>query len=398
MREALTSAANRKVPHAFWETKSEPWIALFAPAGANRLQAALQGILGSVVLSLRRSAGRIAKVNGKPPLPRCFLGNVVPSETAEKASCWAERGTEGAGLWEVGGRVGKTSEFGAKPAGAWSPGELCAHVRGVARGPCTPETALASSSGKLSLPAPGPMEPPAPLSVKQEEPATEGPGPGAEMPDPPALDSPSPDSPWHRFRHFQLGAAPGPREALGLLRALCRAWLRPEVRTKEQMLELLVLERFLSALPAGTRAWVCSRRPRSGDEAVALLEELWVSQGPSASPDWSTVMRAPQDATGSAGLGVGKEDLGAVPFGVVGPGVEVPAMGDARAAWPPKQEPDSPPPANPGTPGAPCPECGQTPARAQRPYGRSHTPAPSAARPSGARSTCGATASRTRKR
>ncbi|XP_013364756.1 PREDICTED: zinc finger protein 444-like, partial [Chinchilla lanigera] len=124
------------------------------------------------------------------------------------------------------------------------------------------------------------MEPPAPLPVKQEEPAPEGLGPGAETQDSPALDAPSPDSPWLRFRHFQLGAAPGPREALGLLRALCRAWLRPEVRTKEQMLELLVLERFLSALPAGARAWVCSRRPRSGDEAVALLEELWDSQTP----------------------------------------------------------------------------------------------------------------------
>uniref|UniRef100_A0A8D0TXY4 SCAN box domain-containing protein n=1 Tax=Sus scrofa TaxID=9823 RepID=A0A8D0TXY4_PIG len=104
------------------------------------------------------------------------------------------------------------------------------------------------------------------------------------------------DSPWHRFRHFHLGDAPGPREALGLLRALCRDWLRPEVHTKEQMLELLVLEQFLSALPADLQAWVCSRQPQSGEEAVALLEELWVSrngwreglrqtsQGPAASP------------------------------------------------------------------------------------------------------------------
>lgn len=203
------------------------------------------------------------------------------------------------------------------------------------------------------------MEAPASLPVKQEEPAAEGLAPAPET-----LDSPTLDSPWHRFRHFQLGAAPGPREALGLLRALCRAWLRPEVRTKEQMLELLVLERFLSALPAGARAWVCSRRPRSGDEAVALLEELW---GPVASPERSSVMRPPQDVTAGAGIGVGKEDNGVMPFGAVGPEAEVPAAGDVWAAWPPKQERDSPPPAAPSVPGTPCPECGQTPAPVPRP-------------------------------
>lgn len=109
------------------------------------------------------------------------------------------------------------------------------------------------------------MEAPAPQPVKQENLSVE------------ALTL---DSPWHRFRHFHLGDAAGPREALGLLRALCRDWLQPEVHTKEQMLELLVLEQFLSALPADTQAWVCSRRPQSGEEAVALLEELWVSRRP----------------------------------------------------------------------------------------------------------------------
>ncbi|XP_044113479.1 zinc finger protein 444 isoform X1 [Neovison vison] len=173
------------------------------------------------------------------------------------------------------------------------------------------------------------------------------------------------DSPWHRFRHFHLGDAPGPREALGLLRTLCRDWLRPELHTKEQMLELLVLEQFLSALPADVQAWVCSRRPRSGEEAVALLEELW---GPA--------VRAPQDVTEGSGVSTGKDDVGMMPLGDAAHGVEVLATGDTQATRPYKQEPGSPPPAPaaPPAPGLPpflaaaavaapgttsCPECGK---------------------------------------
>ncbi|KAM5236773.1 zinc finger protein 444 isoform 1-T1 [Ctenodactylus gundi] len=189
------------------------------------------------------------------------------------------------------------------------------------------------------------MEGPVPLQpVKQEGPSTE--------------EAPGAASPWHRFRHFQLGAAAGPREALGLLRALCRDWLRPDVHTKEQMLELLVLEQFLSALPPAARAWVCGRRPRSGDEAVAALEELW---GAAASPEGSAVLRAPRDMTEGGGVAVGKEDGGMVPL-ATSPGTDEVPAGDPRAVRPSKQEPGSPPPAVTGTPGpATCPECGQAP-------------------------------------
>ncbi|XP_040834103.1 zinc finger protein 444 isoform X2 [Ochotona curzoniae] len=192
-----------------------------------------------------------------------------------------------------------------------------------------------------------------PQPVKQESSSPEGLAAGLTL-----------DSPWHRFRHFHLGDAAGPREALGLLRALCRDWLRPEVHTKEQMLELLVLEQFLSALPADTQAWVCSRRPRSGEEAVALLEELW---GPAASPDRPSGVRTPQEVTEGSGLSVGKVGSGMVPLGDAEPAVQGPATaGDAQAARPYKQEPSSPPLAPslpaflvaPGT--AACPECGKT--------------------------------------
>ncbi|XP_045140496.1 zinc finger and SCAN domain-containing protein 21-like [Echinops telfairi] len=77
-----------------------------------------------------------------------------------------------------------------------------------------------------------------------------------------------------RFRQFGYHDTPGPREALSQLWVLCCEWLRPELRTKEQILELLVLEQFLSILPPELQTWVRGHCPESAEEAVALLEDL----------------------------------------------------------------------------------------------------------------------------
>ncbi|XP_028362383.1 zinc finger protein with KRAB and SCAN domains 1 isoform X3 [Phyllostomus discolor] len=77
-----------------------------------------------------------------------------------------------------------------------------------------------------------------------------------------------------RFRQFGYHDTPGPREALSQLRVLCCEWLRPEIHTKEQILELLVLEQFLTILPRELQAWVQEHCPESAEEAVTLLEDL----------------------------------------------------------------------------------------------------------------------------
>ncbi|XP_037699832.1 SCAN domain-containing protein 3 isoform X2 [Choloepus didactylus] len=77
-----------------------------------------------------------------------------------------------------------------------------------------------------------------------------------------------------RFRHFSYQDTPGPREALSQLREFCYQWLSPEMHTKEQILELLVLEQFLTILPEELQAWVREHNPESAEEVVTVLEDL----------------------------------------------------------------------------------------------------------------------------
>ncbi|XP_023616796.1 zinc finger and SCAN domain-containing protein 25 isoform X2 [Myotis yumanensis] len=87
-------------------------------------------------------------------------------------------------------------------------------------------------------------------------------------------EDPSPETFRLRFRQFRYQEATGPQEALRKLQELCRQWLRPELHTKEQILELLVLEQFLTILPREFYAWIREHGPESGKALVAMVEDF----------------------------------------------------------------------------------------------------------------------------
>ncbi|KAM7147176.1 zinc finger protein 75D-like isoform 1-T1 [Molossus nigricans] len=92
-------------------------------------------------------------------------------------------------------------------------------------------------------------------------------------------DSLSPESSRQHFRSFHYQEAAGPRVAIGQLQELCRQWLRPDIHSKEQILDLLVLEQFLTILPRDTQTQIKKHHLQSTEEAVALVDHLQSESG-----------------------------------------------------------------------------------------------------------------------
>uniref|UniRef100_A0A670HLS4 Zinc finger and SCAN domain-containing protein 31-like n=1 Tax=Podarcis muralis TaxID=64176 RepID=A0A670HLS4_PODMU len=80
------------------------------------------------------------------------------------------------------------------------------------------------------------------------------------------------------FRQFCYQEVEGPRGVYGRLRELCRQWLRAERHTKEEILELLILEQFLTVLPQEMQSWVREKGPETCTQAVVLAENFLLQQ------------------------------------------------------------------------------------------------------------------------
>ena len=73
-----------------------------------------------------------------------------------------------------------------------------------------------------------------------------------------------------RFRTFRSSDESDPTKALRRLCELCSLWLRPDLHTKEDMVDRLVLEQFVMCMPQDIQILVKS----SGAETCKDLEEV----------------------------------------------------------------------------------------------------------------------------
>ncbi|CAD7666539.1 unnamed protein product [Nyctereutes procyonoides] len=78
-------------------------------------------------------------------------------------------------------------------------------------------------------------------------------------------NNPNPEASRQHFRQFCCQEVAGPHEAFSKLWELCCQWLRPKIHSKEQMLELLVLEQFLTILPEEIQTRVKEQHLENGD-------------------------------------------------------------------------------------------------------------------------------------
>ncbi|XP_053148921.1 zinc finger protein with KRAB and SCAN domains 7-like isoform X1 [Hemicordylus capensis] len=93
------------------------------------------------------------------------------------------------------------------------------------------------------------------------------------------------------FRQFRYQEMEDPQRIYSQLQELCCQWLKPEKHTKEQILELLILEQFLASLPVELESWIRAGVPDNCSQAVALVEDFLMSQREAETGKWQGTLQ-----------------------------------------------------------------------------------------------------------
>ncbi|XP_060547242.1 zinc finger protein 397-like isoform X2 [Pantherophis guttatus] len=94
------------------------------------------------------------------------------------------------------------------------------------------------------------------------------------------------------FRQFRFQEIEDPRRVYGQLQRLCRQWLKPERRTKEQILELLILEQFLASLPPELQSSIRAGGSDTCSQAVALIENFLLNRQEVKEPSQEAIAKS----------------------------------------------------------------------------------------------------------
>uniref|UniRef100_A0A803JW56 SCAN box domain-containing protein n=1 Tax=Xenopus tropicalis TaxID=8364 RepID=A0A803JW56_XENTR len=81
-----------------------------------------------------------------------------------------------------------------------------------------------------------------------------------------------------RFRQLKYSAADSPREVFTHLTDLYKKWMKPELKTHQQITETIVMEQFIKILPEDISSWVQKHRPNKAEKAISLAEDYLLAK------------------------------------------------------------------------------------------------------------------------